>query len=342
MKIAVGTIFEEYGGVSRHIRNIRRYSSHRVSIVPSRPVRILLNRCRWVKPHYKRFIEQSRLDRYDILHSHADPWFERVCRASRSQSCKWVHTFHSLFFAEDYESGLVDWQIEENQALIEWCSQADLRICVSPWLHEFLQKKYQISTHVIENGIDPAIHTMAKADRFVRRYGMDRFILYVGGIREVKNPLFFKRLAERMPDHRFVMVGERLDEASFRSAYHCDIPRNLHLIGAIRYPDVLDAMAAARAYVMTSKRESMPYTLLESMALGKPVVAPDHSGPRDVLAGTGAGFLYHPDSLDDAADKIGLALDSQTVGLAARERIEENYHISKQIRKLDELYQSLV
>ena len=341
MKIATGTIFEEYGGVSKHIFNIREFSSHRVSILPSKPMRIFINRFRWVKPQYKRIINRGWLKRYDVLHSHADPWFEGVCHASRSKSCKWVHTFHSLFFAEDYVNGLVDWQIEENQALIELCSQADLRITVSAWLQEHLQKKFGISTHVVENGVDPAISGKADADRFVRQYRMENFILYVGGIREVKNPLFFKSLAERMPDHQFVMIGERLDEESLRLTYQTDIPENLHLMGSIRHSEVLDAMAACKAYVLTSKREATPITLLEAMALSKPVVAPDHTGPRDVLAGSDAGFLYHPDSLDDAVNKIKQALCSCAVGQAARERIEHKYDIKKQIRKLDELYRSL-
>jgi|WetSurMetagenome_2_1015567.scaffolds.fasta_scaffold03204_5 glycosyltransferase involved in cell wall biosynthesis len=341
MKIATGTIFEEYGGVSKHIFNIREFSSHRVSILPSKPMRIFINRFRWVKAQYKRIINRGWLKRYDVLHSHADPWFEGVCHASRSKSCKWVHTFHSLFFAEDYVNGLMDWQIEENQALIKLCSQADLRITVSAWLQEHLQKKFGISTHVVENGVDPAISGKADANRFVRQYRMENFILYVGGIREVKNPLFFKSLAERMPDHHFVMIGERLDDEAFRLAYQTDVPENLHLMGSIRHADVLDAMAACKAYVLTSKREATPITLLEAMALSKPVVAPDHTGPRDVLAGSDAGCLYHPDSLDDAVNKIKQALCSCTVGQAARERIEHKYDIKKQIRKLDEIYRSL-
>ena len=341
MRIATGTVFDEYGGVSKHIFNIREFSSHRISILPSKLMRIVLNRFRWMKPHYKRIINKGWLRRYDLLHSHTDPWFERACAASRSKSCKWVHTFHSLFFAEDYANGLVDWQIEENRALIELCSQADLRITVSAWLQELLQKRFGISTHVVENGVDPAISKRADADRFVRQYQMDHFILYVGGIREVKNPLFFKSLAEQMPDHQFVMIGEKLDGEGFRSAYQTGIPKNLHLMGSIRHGEVLDAMAACKAYVLTSKKEATPITLLEAMALSKPVVAPDHTGPRDVLAGSDAGFLYRPDSLDDAVNKVKQALDSRTVGQAARERIEQKYDISKQIRKLDDLYRSL-
>ncbi len=342
MKILTGTIFEEYGGVSRHIRNIQRYSSNMVAVVPSKPVRILLNRFRRIKPCYQSIVEQFSVFRYDILHSHADPWFERVCHTSRSDSHKWVHTFHSLFFAEDYATGLVDWQIEENNVLIELCSQADIRITVSAWLQDLLLERFGIATVVVENGVDPAIVGLADAERFVRRFGLESFILYIGGIREVKDPLFFKTLADRMPEHQFVMLGERLDEASFRSAYRTDVPRNLHLLGSIGHAEVLDAIAACRAYVLTSKREAMPITLLEAMALSKPVVAPNHSGPRDILLGTGAGLLYHGHSLEDAVDKIGKALGNKELGLAGRELVIEKYHIAKQVRKLDELYQSLL
>jgi glycosyltransferase involved in cell wall biosynthesis len=341
MKIATGTIFEEYGGVARHIFNIRRYSTHRVSIIPSKPVRVILNRFRWSKPYYKMVINASRLRWFDILHSHADPWFERICHDARSASCKWVHTFHTLFFAEDYAGGLATWQIEENRAVIEVCSQADLRITVSLWMKELLQKNYGISTHVVENGVDPVITAKADGARFIRRYRLNPFILYVGSIREVKNPLFFISIAEQMPDHHFLMIGERLNEESFKLAYQTYIPKNVRLMGSIRHAEVLDAMAACKAYVLTSKSEATPITLLEAMALSKPVVAPDHTGPRDVLAGSDAGFLYRPDSLEDAVNKIKQALDSRTVGQAARERIEQKYDISKQIRKLDNLYASL-
>ena len=338
MRIATGTVFDEYGGVSKHIFNIREFSTHRISILPSKLMRIVLNRFRWMKPHYKRIINKSWLSRYDILHSHADPWFERVCHAARSESCKWVHTFHSLFFAEDYANGLEAWQIEENRALIELCSQADLKLTVSAWLQKHLQEKYGISTHVIKNGVDPNVSKRADAGRFFTKYHMDQFILYVGGIREVKNPVFFMHLAEQMPDHQFVMIGEKLDEESFRLTYHTDMPRNLRLMGSMGHADVLDAMAACKVYVLTSKREATPITLLEAMALCKPVVAPDHTGPKDVIADSDAGLLYQPDSRDDAIKRIKQALSSKIIGQVARERIEHKYSISKQIQALDDLY----
>jgi len=35
MRIATGTVFDEYGGVSQHIFNIRQFSCHQISILPS-------------------------------------------------------------------------------------------------------------------------------------------------------------------------------------------------------------------------------------------------------------------------------------------------------------------
>jgi len=341
MKIAVGTIFEEYGGVSRHIFDINKFSRHRISIVPTKPFRIILNRFRWIKPHFQKIIGRYFLHQYDSLHSHADPWFEKACRDTRSNSCKWVHTFHSLFFPEDYEHGLVEWQETENRVLTEICSQADIRITVSKWLHDYLQSRFHISTLVIEHGVDPSLPQKISGREFRSKYQTDDFILYVGGFREVKNPVFFVSLAEQMPQETFLMIGERLDRANFLQRYHINIPNNLILLGTVPHEMALSAMAACKMYVMTSKRESLGYTLLEAMALGKAVVAPDHSGPRDILADTGAGLLYQPDSLADAEKKIRQALASQTIGTAAKELVAERYNISKQIMKLDDLYSSL-
>ena len=341
LRIASGTIFEEYGGVSKHIFDIRRYSKHRVSIFPAKLTRIILNRWRGAKPSYKRMINPDRLRRYQIIHSHADPWFEEQCRQAKSHRCKWVHTFHSYFFPDDYEQGLAGWQELENFSLTDICSRADLRISVSPWLHDFLKERFAIETIVLENGVDIDMVQHIDGIRFSERYRQVDFILYIGGIREVKNPLFVLKLAEQLPKEKLVMIGEKLTFQNLKEKYHIDIPPNVILLGSLPFREVLEAMAACKVYLMTSKRESMPYSLLEAMSLGKAVVAPDHSGPQNVLSGTGAGLLYRPDSISDAIDKIRAATASSSLGNAARALIASRYDVRKQVAKLDELYDSL-
>ena len=44
MKVAIGPVFDEYGGVTKHIFGIKKYSTHRVSELPSKFYRKLLSK----------------------------------------------------------------------------------------------------------------------------------------------------------------------------------------------------------------------------------------------------------------------------------------------------------
>jgi glycosyltransferase involved in cell wall biosynthesis len=340
LRISIGTVFEEYGGVSRHIFNIKKYSTHKIKIVPSKFVRVFLNRFRSTKQYYMRFMNEARINRHDVIHSHADPWFEKLCLASRSDRCKWIHTFHSLFFDADYKGGLQKWQEEANKSLIEVASKADIRISVCKWLHDYLSEKHSIETVIVENGVDIEECDKACAKRFTNKYHLNNFVLYVGGIREVKDPLLFVRLAKRLHDLTFVMIGERLTTINLQNAYGIRIPKNIVMLGELSHMDILDAMAKCIAYVVTSKRETGPLTLLEAMAIRKPVVAPKHSGCKEIVSNSDYGILYEPNSLDDLVEKTKAALDSGSVGDRARERIEQKYDWKMLAPKIDSLYES--
>ena len=186
---------------------------------------------------------------YDIVHSRSDPWFIDLCKSSRSDTCKWVHTYHTLFFEEDYREGLQEWHKEVNRALIDVAVNADIKISVSKWGHDYLLDKYSIETVLIENGVDIEDCDKARPDRFAKRYGLDDFVLFVGSIREVKNPGFFIELAVRMPEVRFVMIGPDLNEASVKKKYDISIPGNVILLDKMKHRDVLDAMSACKAFV---------------------------------------------------------------------------------------------
>jgi len=341
VKIAVGSVFEEYGGVSAHIFNIQRFSSHTIEVVPSSFTRNIIYARRSIKPYYKRFLEKKHLVGFDVVHSHTDPWFEKLCYSSRSNDCKWVHTYHTLFFDEDYRDGLNEWQMDINRSLLEVASKADLKISVSKWMQKYLFENYSIETVVVENGIDLEACNKAKGDRFTKKYGLSDFVLFVGGIREVKNPLLFIKLAEEMPDMKFVMIGEKLDESNIIEKYGVSLPKNLVLLGTLKHVEVLDAMAACRIYVVTSKREATPITLLEAMAMKKNVVVPLHTGCVEVVPSDGYGFLYNLDSFEELVARTKDALSAERINVKARERIKEKYDWRKLAKKLDSLYESI-
>ena len=340
LNVAIGPVFDEFGGVSQHIFGIKKFSAHKVVEVPSKFSRTVLGksgRRRWL---YQKFMNKVGLSRYDIVHSHVDPWFTNLCLVSRTNTCKWVHTYHSFYFGEDNPDGLKPWMKEINRALIDVAPQADVRISISKWLHDYLLDRYSIQTEIIPNGVDLEGCDKANPDRFVKKYGLHSFVLFVGNIQPIKNPQLFVELAAQMHEVKFVMIGRNLDAIHLMKEYGVTIPKNLILMNELRHEDTLDAIAACKTFVMTSKREGIPTALLEPMGMGKPVVAPAHSGCKEVVHSNDYGFLYEPDSLDDLVEKTGQALVSRHVGKRARERVSRNYDWKVLAKKIDSVYES--
>ena len=339
MKVAIGPVFDEFGGVSQHIFGIKKFSSHKIAEVPSKFVRTVLNkngRATWL---YRKFINRVGLNHYDIVHSHVDPWFVNLCRLSITKNCKWIHTYHTLYFKEDYSNGLNIWQEKINKGLIEIASQADIKISISNWLHDYLYKNYSIQTEVIPSGIDLAECDKANPERFIKKYNLSDFVLYIGNLQSVKNPKLFVELAKQMPKIKFVMIGRNLDEVHLDREYKVLIPENLILLNEIKHEDAMDAISACKAFVMTSKREGIPTVLLEAMAMGKPVVVPNHSGCKEVVCNDENGFLYDQDSFDDLLNKTRQAISPNNKGENARERILKEYDWNILIKKIDSMYE---
>jgi len=364
IKVAIGATFEDFGGVARYIHEIRKFSSYDVTEIPSQRLVDFLSRAflsyrmtsgKKDNPYdilmenidlrriYQRFMKTVRLNGYDIAHSQSNKWFTNACLNSRNNLSGWIHTYHSLYaFEEDFPQGLMKWQINANKELLEIAPKADVRISVSHWLHDYLEEKYDIQTIVIPNGVDIDACNVARSQDFIERYRIKDFILFVGYISEVKNPSLFIELASMMPEKKFVMIGRGLQQESLKTVYDGSLPSNIIPLGELNHSDTLNAMSASKILVMTSKREGLPTVLLEAMSLGKPTVAPAHTGCKEVIHDDRFGFLFEPDSLDDLEKKTRIALESSAVGENARERVRMNYNMKTLVSKIDDIYASLM
>ncbi|MEU3642800.1 glycosyltransferase [Lentzea sp. NPDC034063] len=77
-------------------------------------------------------------------------------------------------------------------------------------------------------------------------------------------------------------------DGSLRSSLEASAPARVRFLGT--RTDVRDLLEAADVTVLTSDWEGMPIALLESLAAGRPIVASDVDGVREVLSG-GGGVL---------------------------------------------------
>jgi glycosyltransferase involved in cell wall biosynthesis len=99
-------------------------------------------------------------------------------------------------------------------------------------------------------------------------------------------------------------------------------------------------------FVAPSLFESFGLVLLEAMRLGKPVVASDTSGMREVVGDDHAGVLVPPDNPQILADAVVALLRDPgyraTVGLAGRQRFERRFTQDRMVEAVEAFIRSLV
>ena len=154
------------------------------------------------------------------------------------------------------------------------------------------------------------------------------------------------RLRESRPEARALLVGRvrGADRAWFEEVGGLVV--RLGLSSAVTVlTDVVCAwphIAGCRALVSCAGDEPFGRTVVEALALGKPVVAVRGGGPEEILEGCGAGVLVPGD-----AEAVARALDGTwdwggdpNVAAAARRRAED-FSTERMVERVCEVYRAL-
>lgn len=106
-------------------------------------------------------------------------------------------------------------------------------------------------------------------------------------------------------------------------------------------------LAAADVVIHTAiQPDSFPTVLLESMALGRAVIATDLGGPREIVEDGVTGMLVPPHRADLLAEAMRTLLADpprrRKMGQAGAERSRERFHAARMAREIERLYEPLI
>jgi glycosyltransferase involved in cell wall biosynthesis len=337
-EVLVGANFVDFGGCRHHMHAIRNFSSCRLELVPDAEAIAQLGVGVFGAEETQRRFAALKLPQLKTVHSHVFPWFIDWCAARKKQGVRWVHTHHNWYYPEFGKDGLEDWQQQFNEAFLFATRHCDVPLSVSRWQQRFLREEHGLETHYLPNGVDVTLCDRADPRRFSRPGLSTPFVLYAGRNDPVKNPAEFVKLAAALPDLSFLMVGQGLSAAIIREEWSEEVPPNLRIEQGLSHADLLDAMAASAAVVVTSKREGLPTLVLEAMALGKPVVVPTEDGCVEAVGAGEFGHIYRLGDIADLAEKTLAALADPTKAALARQRVLEEYDWRVVAPKLDAIY----
>ena len=172
-------------------------------------------------------------------------------------------------------------------------------------------------------------------------------MLAVGRLHKVKDHAFLIRACSALKtsghDIRCRIAGDGPERRHLDS-----LIRNLHLqsevelLGHVPRGQLTALYGRANLVVLTSRSEGIPLTLMEAMALGRPVLAPAITGiPELVIDGT-TGFLYHPGSISGFVERVAFLQRTDTalgsVRQAAYEHVDTHFNASKNLQRFGDIF----
>jgi glycosyltransferase involved in cell wall biosynthesis len=196
-------------------------------------------------------------------------------------------------------------------------------------------------------GIDPEEVRCAAAEAPSLPLSDGPLVVAVGRLSEQKNPLLLVRASElivrRVPNAHFVWVGDgELRPQVEQAIGGAGIQHRWTITGWLTNP--YSILARASVFVLPSRYESFGYVTLEAMVLGRPVVASDVSGSRDLVVHGETGRLVPEGDLGALADAVSDVLRDPTernrLGTAgsARSALFSSDHMS---RKMLDVYREV-
>lgn len=256
-----------------------------------------------------------------------------------------LHYNMDLYSNSDILSSLEEWSTKQKKRAISKLKTSLDVVCPSRWIQTEAQKSWllgEFNTHHIPYGVDlNAFKPLNKRDA-KEKLKVDPFkpcILMVADNLKIKRKGadFFLNLVTDpdLANFQFLTVGDNKIEHD-------------HVInlGRINSNEQLALVySAADVFVLTSRMDNLPNTILESMACGTPVVAFKVGGMVDLIIPGNNGQLVAPFSKDELKERILEIISddeiSKKYNVNARNFIE-NYSLENQANQYKRLYSQLL
>ena len=172
-------------------------------------------------------------------------------------------------------------------------------------------------------------------------------LINIGRLSEQKGQLVLveaaARLKEQGRDFEIVLVGDgplrkeietRIDQLGLAS--------NIKLAGWLSGPQVRRELLDSRGLVLPSFAEGLPVVIMESLALGRPVISTYVAGIPELVQSGQTGWLVPAGDVEQTAAAMEECLDApiehlERMGRAGAERVARDHDVSIEARKLLDL-----
>ena len=200
---------------------------------------------------------------------------------------------------------------------------------------------------VVYNGIEDKSHVPPYD--FARDFPGKKVIFSAGRLTPQKGFVDLiraaSRLAEKRRDFALVIAGQGRQEDELKAlASSLGLEAVVHFWG---FRDTIDPLLkGCDLFVLASHFEGMPNVVMEAMAAGKPVIATDVNGARELMVPESTGRIVPPRDPAALAAAIAALLDDahlrREFGRQGLQRVQTHFTIPLMVQNLEQYFSSLL
>ncbi len=172
----------------------------------------------------------------------------------------------------------------------------------------------------------------------------------VGRLWKQKNPECFVNaainfLSTQKINANFYLIGDgELKESLQELITTSGFKNSIHILGW--RSDVAEILKSLDIFVLPSRWEGLPLSILEAMATALPVIASDIPGNRDLIDDGSDGFLFPSQDYIELSKKLVKMCDSKEIrslmGQKGYSKVSQKYMLQHRMLLVDQLYKTLV
>ena len=221
--------------------------------------------------------------------------------------------------------------------------QIGLRYKIAPE-EKFALIKYGIPLNLFKN-------SACNKEKKKKELGIDNNDPVVGMIsclKPQKSPMDYVRACidvyNRMPEVNFLLIGDGILKQRCQSELRKSSLNGRFIFTGWRR-DVSDILDIIDVVVLTSKWEGLPIAIIEALSKGKPIVATDTGGLRELVKDGVTGYITRPGDYKHTADRILSILKNRDSFFKMRGEadkvVNDSFDVKAMAVNMDNLYRRL-
>lgn len=209
---------------------------------------------------------------------------------------------------------------------------------------------------IISNGVDLTEYTdLPPRGLFKKKYNLSidtKVILYLGRIHKTKGidilVKAFSQVIEKIGNVKLVIVGP--DDGYLKDVQDLveDIKLEQHVVftGALYGEKKLEAYVDADVYVLPSRYETFPMSVLEAYSCSNPVIGSRIGGLRELIVNGETGLLFDDENIGQLTESLLLMLEDEDVrvemGKKGKNFVKTNFSIARVVDEFEKLYTRII